>query len=741
MEGFAKTFVDKGFVPIGVYLWWDDQANKKNQRFKPMWDRATIGTYRDYFETEDTGIALLTGEPSDLIVIDCDVLKENDRSNGVGDGIAAFQTLVCEYGLPDNTPEQCTPSGGVHYFFSLSKSMENGLTLIKNSTKIKINDTPMSIDTRADGGCIFVAPSRVGKKKYKFVKRLAAREELQAMPDWCIELLNNSGPSSKKNSRIDSSLSNQMDHLSLCADSSLLHEHRASIFIKNVRKFIEVMLGTTINKIWIRTMGFDFNTIPIVKCVLCGGLHESNHYRARPILDDCFSLDNWSGSYSRTHIFNWEDQECLRWFLLGPTTDKAYSMMLNTSLRGRGYLLQRVGDLRVRNDIADTRSEILATLLCHVHPEPGASKAQIKLITQQRRQLAKGCEILDKSSHLDVILKYYKTLYVNEELEAKLDVNPDIIVVKNGVIDPRTGECRGGLPSDYMSRQLDVNYNGLDTTTPIIDDFIGDLFNKDQDAIECLERLLGFGITARTDSQIWAMFTGEGSNGKSLLAQETEPTEQLNTEILKMITGGGEISMRAAYSRDYEEFEPQVLPILLCNQRPIVDVEDHAMMRRIVVVPFHNIYTTPDDPKRPYDPENPYHRLRDPDIGEKLLLKEAREQLLVWLMRGAVSWYKNKDLRKQPAVMLRAFENYSDENDKLKIFIELFCETGPSKDYYVNTAEFREQFIKAMGLAPIKQCKLADAMKIKGFKQGTPKKNGRTQRVYEGLRLSVGCSL
>ncbi|KAF9340430.1 hypothetical protein BGX26_008994, partial [Mortierella sp. AD094] len=81
---------------------------------------------------------------------------------------------------------------------------------------------------------------------------------------------------------------------------------------------------------------------------------------------------------------------------------------------------------------------------------------------------------------------------------------------------------RSGLPSDYMSRQLNIKYKGIDSKTGVIEDFVSDLFNADQDVIQYLQRLLGYGITGRADSHIWAIFIGEGSNGKSLLVELLE---------------------------------------------------------------------------------------------------------------------------------------------------------------------------------------------------------------------------
>ncbi|KAG0364739.1 hypothetical protein BGZ54_007210 [Gamsiella multidivaricata] len=100
-----------------------------------------------------------------------------------------------------------------------------------------------------------------------------------------------------------------------------------------------------------------------------------------------------------------------------------------------------------------------------------------------------------------------------------------------------------------MSRQLDVEYKGLGAKADIIDEFIADLFNHDMN----LQRFLGYGITGCTDSQVWTMFTGEGSNGSQrtrvgshstylgtlknariCVKEKADPKEKLNTEMLKM---------------------------------------------------------------------------------------------------------------------------------------------------------------------------------------------------------------
>ncbi|KAF9343086.1 hypothetical protein BGX26_006286 [Mortierella sp. AD094] len=120
------------------------------------------------------------------------------------------------------------------------------------------------------------------------------------------------------------------------------------------------------------------------------------------------------------------------------------------------------------------------------------------------------------------------------------------------------------------------------------------------------------------------------------------------------------------------------------------------------------------------------------DLRDRLLQEDAQEQLLVWLVRGAVAWYKNRDLITRPPVMLAAYHAYSNENDKLQHFIETYCETDES--YYVNAGEFRRRFNKTMGTEE-RQTDLINPVAKKGFKYCSPKIDHKSQKIYRGLRF------
>ena len=117
----------------------------------------------------------------------------------------------------------------------------------------------------------------------------------------------------------------------------------------------------------------------------------------------------------------------------------------------------------------------------------------------------------------------------------------------------------------------------------------------------------------------------------------------------------------------------------------------------------------------------------------RLLEESTREQLLTWLVRGAVTWFKNKDLSAQPHAMLAAFKVYIDENDRLQQFIDMRCET--SEKSYVNAGNFQEYFCKDMNTTMM-QNKLSVIMAEKGFIATVPRINGKSQKMYKGLRFS-----
>ncbi|KAF9092419.1 hypothetical protein BGX27_001799 [Mortierella sp. AM989] len=194
-------------------------------------------------------------------------------------------------------------------------------------------------------------------------------------------------------------------------------------------------------------------------------------------------------------------------------------------------------------------------------------------------------------------------------------------------------------------------------------------------------------------------------------------------------------------ARTEESFLPTALPILLCNHLPPINTYDDAILRRIKVIPFRNIYTTPWVPNRPYDANNPRHRPLDLSVRDRLLMKSSQEQLLVWLVNGAVKWY-NHGLGEQPQCMVDAFNDYCNENDMLHAFIKECCDV--SAEYQVNAGNFRDALnmdLEHQGVDSVKQKELKEMMKKRKHRHGQTRVEGQKSpmKLYYGLRLAPSC--
>lgn len=344
--------------------------------------------------------------------------------------------------------------------------------------------------------------------------------------------------------------------------------------------------------------------------------------------------------------------------------------------------------------------------------------------------------------------------------------NIDLLPCNNGNIDLKTGSL---VKDGIVYQRIDIDYPGLDYDVSDIDKFMSMIFDNNIELIGYMQRLLGYAITGHSKEQCMIIFCGRGSNGKSLLLaiieellgyyctrasdevffkyrnikgqptshltalrdkricirEETSITRELNLETLKEITGNNKILARNHYDRHYIEFQPTVLPILSCNNKPKIDIKDDSISRRIIVIPFNMTFTSINDHKIPYDMNNPNHKIRDFDLKDNLLSADKQKQLLVWLIKGSIEWYKN-GLNTTPEIVRQAFHQYYDENDHVTYFINDYCVQNKNKSISIKI--FRDLLIKEKNIK-IKQDDLMTIMKNKGFEM----KKVRGVRLYSGL--------
>lgn len=502
----------------------------------------------------------------------------------------------------------------------------------------------------------------------------------------------------------------------------------------------------------------------------------------RILVDEVFTIKNYSTScMCRAH--GWATHPIIKEIIKLPTSDTPYANLLQAYFKIQGW--QLVSTLKdvfymfngqiweiIKSKILEREVMSISNNLLNLLSRTVVGEEDY--IKNVKKSLNSGLKYVNKISSVKNIVTAADRLFVDIEIENKLDSNPDIIACKNGIIDLRTGQLRAGRIDDYISKQIEYEYQGINHHTTDIDNFMNDIFNNDIDTINYLQKLLGYAITGNQDVQCWAIFTGTGSNGKGVLlnllrallgeyylnapdelffesdirkrAGQAEPHllllqkkrisatdelpkgQTLNFQFINRTTGEGPITARDLYSKsdDYITFMPTHFPILVCNDRPEINIKDYPSLRRIKVIPFNNTYASPDDLENPLDLSNKDHRPKNSNL-KKFLLDDLRmEQFLTWLVKGSVKWYEN-GLGKVPSLIDNAFKAYKKENDLLAQFIEEYCVIN--SNYRISATSFGETF-RIEKDVKITQKDLVKLMKEKKFKYDT-----YGARTFKGIKM------
>ena len=239
-----------------------------------------------------------------------------------------------------------------------------------------------------------------------------------------------------------------------------------------------------------------------------------------------------------------------------------------------------------------------------------------------------------------------------------------LITCASGTIDLRTGRLRQPRREDYITKLSPAEYDGLETPAPILDSVVARIMGNNAALIAFLQRAAGYSMTGSTREQVFFIPYGKGDNGKSTLldafryvmgsyaehvrsetlmvkkgeqipqdiaklkgarfvsAVETEQGQRLAESLIKELTGDKAVTGRFMRSNEFT-FTPTSKIWLATNHRPEIRGTDHAIWRRIRLIPFTVAI-----------PENE----KDRDLSDKLQAEAAG--ILAWMVRGCLAWQR-----------------------------------------------------------------------------------------------------
>ena len=294
----------------------------------------------------------------------------------------------------------------------------------------------------------------------------------------------------------------------------------------------------------------------------------------------------------------------------------------------------------------------------------------------------------------------------------RFDKDPDLLCVRNGVVDLRTGKLMPHDPKYYMTQQTAVAYRE-GATHETWDEVLKAL---DPTERAWLQQWFGCGISGHQPRDREAsvpILSGIGSNGKSLLVTgvmrtmgsyarvnsqdllmpenrsafahaavalrglrlglvEELPDGILNGNAVKMLACTPTLVAEAKYQMPFE-FKTTHSLVVTTNSLPRLDESTDGVNRRLAVLRFPYHYV--DSPKPGTD-----ERLKDESLLDAIETHEVQEAVLAWLVAGARKYYAAGKHVGAPTKAMMAEKNVwlGDADTLGKFFNEMLIEDPES---------------------------------------------------------------
>jgi putative DNA primase/helicase len=270
----------------------------------------------------------------------------------------------------------------------------------------------------------------------------------------------------------------------------------------------------------------------------------------------------------------------------------------------------------------------------------------------------------------------------------------------NGTIDLTTGELIRPRREDLITQCSPVRFDP-EAESYEWDRFLDRIFDGRQPLIDYVQRLAGYTVTGLTTEQILPIFYGVGANGKTTLltvflevmgndyaqkanrdllmvkqrkehpaelaalfgkrlivATESDDGSRLAEGLVKDLTGSEKITARGMYE-NFWQFGPMHKLFLATNHKPEVRGTDHAMWRRLRLIPFDVVIPDAEQDKKLPD------KLRAESSG-----------ILAWMVQGCLDWQRQG--LGTPDEVMKATATYRTEQDVLATFIADECLVSPA---------------------------------------------------------------
>ena len=282
-----------------------------------------------------------------------------------------------------------------------------------------------------------------------------------------------------------------------------------------------------------------------------------------------------------------------------------------------------------------------------------------------------------------------------------LDADPNLLNTPSGVYDLRVGisSLREHKAEDLMTKitAKSPSLKGKDVWLTSVNT----IFGGNKELIDYVQQICGMTLFGKVYFEGCIIAYGEGGNGKStffnsisnvigdyygsiasdvlttnikrdkqadlaelrgkrlVIAAETKAGDRLDESTIKRMCSTDRINACKKY-KDPFDFTPSHTLVIYTNNLPKVATIDDGTWRRINVIPFKHKFAGKEDIKN----------------YAEVLVEQAGEYILYWLIEGAKKAYDNGFHIEPPEVVVLANKEYKEQSDTVSLFLNEQCDTS-----------------------------------------------------------------
>jgi P4 family phage/plasmid primase-like protien len=343
------------------------------------------------------------------------------------------------------------------------------------------------------------------------------------------------------------------------------------------------------------------------------------------------------------------------------------------------------------------------------------------------------------------IIKILKGFYLDDSIDEKIDVRPELFAFNDKVFDVKLGIYRDIEKNDYILRTTGYNAPDAIEDFNLIDDLVFSIF-EDKEVCDYFLMTTAMSIFTNRFEKIYIL-TGNGRNGKGVLsniidkalgryylqgandllttkdesknetiaqsvgvrylgisepAEDNDKETKFNISVVKKLTGRDKIVTRALYKNAFT-FTPRFTIFVSCNKQPAVDETNEAIRNRFRFIHFP--FTFVDNPTKKHE------RAIDAQLKDQIDNNTIyRDTMIAYLLHLVSQNYDTQKI-KEPAKCTEFTKTYFDNNDDISNFLEKYFEITEDNKDRIRPADIYQMYSTDGDYKKVSTVKFADGLK------------------------------